>query len=232
MTCEIWNGRSELLVEKIEGPIDAIITDPPYGMAFESERIKSTQGKKFVKKIENDASLDEALAQFFATMLPLVPKTADDCDMYVFTRWDIVKTWIDAINELDDFTVQNLLVWDKMQLAMGDIWANWDYSFEFIIYAKKGRRLLSKRRSSILSFERVHQQHRIHPTEKPVALISELIKVSTKPGDLIVDPFAGSGSTIVAAEQLGRRAIGIELDPDHFRRGSARLGQNLLALDV
>jgi adenine-specific DNA-methyltransferase len=233
-TSELIFGDSTVLTDTIDGPIHCFITDPPYGMGYQSERAVTPDGKKYTKEIDNDQDEAAAIGTFMSAMLPMIPKTADDADMYVFCRWSMLEAWKEAVNALEPFSVHNVLIWDKVQLAMGDIWANWDYSFEFIIYAKKGRRLLPKRRSSILTFERVHAKHYIHPTEKPVPLIEELIRMSTSPGELIVDPFAGSGSTLVAAERLGRRAIGIEKDPDYYRRTSARLqaSSNLLPLDV
>ena len=63
----------------------------------------------------------------------------------------------------------------------------------------------------------------IHPTEKPVGLIANLITSVTKPGDLILDPFAGSGSTLVAAKKTGRRFIGIELDDEYFEKAHRRI---------
>lgn len=63
----------------------------------------------------------------------------------------------------------------------------------------------------------------IHPTEKPVGLLTNLITSVTKPGDLILDPFAGSGSTLVAAKKTGRRFIGIELDDEYFEKAKRRI---------
>ena len=63
----------------------------------------------------------------------------------------------------------------------------------------------------------------VHPTEKPVGLLANLISSVTKPGDLILDPFAGSGSTLVAAKKTGRRFIGIELDDDYFVTAQRRI---------
>ena len=63
----------------------------------------------------------------------------------------------------------------------------------------------------------------IHPTEKPVGLLASLITSVTKPGDLILDPFAGSGSTLVAAKKTGRRFIGIELDDKYFEKAQRRI---------
>jgi site-specific DNA-methyltransferase (adenine-specific) len=65
--------------------------------------------------------------------------------------------------------------------------------------------------------------NRLHPTQKPVQSLKPLISAFTKPGDIVLDPFSGSGSTLVAARELGRRFIGIDLDPDHHRTATARL---------
>ena len=63
----------------------------------------------------------------------------------------------------------------------------------------------------------------VHPTEKPVGLLANLITSVTKPGDLILDPFAGSGSTLVAAKKTGRRFIGVELDDDFYQIAQRRV---------
>jgi hypothetical protein len=68
-----------------------------------------------------------------------------------------------------------------------------------------------------------HTGERRHPTQKPLPLMAELIELFTDPGDLILDPFMGSGTTLVAAKELGRRAIGIELDPKHVETAIRRL---------
>ena len=65
--------------------------------------------------------------------------------------------------------------------------------------------------------------NRLHPTQKPVESLKPLISAFTKPGSVVLDAFCGSGSTLVAAKQTGRRFIGIELDPDHHRTAAHRL---------
>ena len=63
----------------------------------------------------------------------------------------------------------------------------------------------------------------LHPTQKSIAILKPIIETFSKPGDLILDPFAGSGSTCVAAQQIGRAYIGIELDPTHYETASSRV---------
>ena len=69
--------------------------------------------------------------------------------------------------------------------------------------------------------------NRLHPTQKPVEPLAELIREFSKPGDLVLDPFAGSGSTLVAAQQCGRRYLGIELDADHCATARKRLADSV-----
>jgi site-specific DNA-methyltransferase (adenine-specific) len=67
--------------------------------------------------------------------------------------------------------------------------------------------------------------NRLHPTQKPVQPLKTLIGAFTKPGAVVLDPFCGSGSTLIAAQELGRRFIGIELDEQHHRTASSRIAQ-------
>lgn len=212
-----------------DGTIDCIVTDPPYGVNFWSRSAETAEGKKWVKKIENDGNVEDAIALFHEIMKPLVvDKMKPEGDIYVFTRWDIVDVWMQAVRDLPDVNYKMLLVWDKGSPGMGDIDSNWGCGHELILYAKKGRRKVDHRRSGILSVDKVAPTQAIHPTEKPVPLLEKLIGMSTAVGDLVVDPFSGSGSTSVASMNLGRNSIAFEVDPDHHKRSIERLSQDTL----
>lgn len=79
------------------------------------------------------------------------------------------------------------------------------------------------RPKDLVTFSKLGSAQMIHPTEKPVGLIANLITAVTKPDDLILDPFAGSGSTLVAAKKSGRRFIGVELDDEYYEKARRRI---------
>ncbi|MGE0342545.1 MAG: site-specific DNA-methyltransferase [Porticoccaceae bacterium] len=208
------------------GDINAIITDPPYGVDFQSGFAATEDGKKYTKKIANDNDIDSALILFRSIMASLFPHLASDAEVYVFTQWTVMEHFRQAINLIGDpfgVSVANLIIWEKGWPGLGDLAGNWPNSFEMILYAKKGRRLIPSRDCSVIAIDRLPSSKMIHPTEKPVALIRRLLEMSTNPGDLVIDPFAGSFSTADACKTLGRRCVAIEEDSDHFERGRRRV---------
>ena len=95
---------------------------------------------------------------------------------------------------------------------------------ENIVFAIKGKYSFpGGRPKDLVTFSKLGSAQMIHPTEKPVGLIANLITAVTKPDDLILDPFAGSGSTLVAAKKSGRRFIGVELDDEYYEKARRRI---------
>jgi adenine-specific DNA-methyltransferase len=218
----------DLIPQLPDRSVNCIVTDPPYGVNFWSRSAVTPEGKAWVKKVANDESLDGALALFAEVMATVEPKVKDECDVYIFTRWDIVGAWIEAVKAVPWLQYKMLLIWDKGSPGMGDIDSNWGCGHELILYCKKGRREVAYRRSGILAHDRVAPRKAIHPTEKPVPLLETLIDMSTARGDVVLDPFSGSGSTTVAAKNTGRIGIGFEQDADHYERSLGRLSQGVL----
>ncbi len=114
-----------------------------------------------------------------------------------------------------------MIVWDKMSMGLGH---HYRLQHELIIYATKGSPKKTNRKDvpNIIRCKRVRRDR--HPTEKPIELLKTFITMSTDPGDVVLDFFAGSGTTLVAAKELGRRYIGIELN-----RAYCQLAQDRLA---
>lgn len=205
----------EVLASLPDNSIDCILTDPPYGINY-----LSRSHTLALTRIANDGQeaytlLDKALALAYQKLKP-------DRHIYIFTNWQAFEAMAPIVRKY--FTLKNRLVWAKNAWTRGDLKGNYGYQDEEILYAHKGRRhLFGKRGGTILSFAKVATQKMRHPTEKPVELLKHLIEHSTQPGEMVLDMFAGVGSTCVAAKELGRRYIGIELEPTWFKIAEERL---------
>lgn len=233
MSHEIILGDArELAGYLVDGSVKCAIVDPPYGVNFRSRRAETPQGKRFVKDVANDGDLEGALELFDYVLNAMDQKFCNEAELYVFTRWDIVGAWIEAVRALKTigFNYKMLLVWDKGIPGMGDIDSNWGCGHELILYAKRGLRKMPSRRSGIIHVDKLGSKQHVHPTEKPVGLMEVLIRMSTDVGDLVVDPFAGSGSSLVAAKRSGRNAVGFELDPKYYEVIKHRLGEEMFDL--
>jgi adenine-specific DNA-methyltransferase len=221
----ILHGDSRTLAEKIKvRPINCILTDPPYGMKFRSNMSSTPEGKALAREIANDGDLDDALNLFRAVMRPLIPKMAPDADLYVFTRWDLMEPWKRCIEDMG-LPVPMQLIWNKADPGMGDLEGSWGCGYEVILFAKRGRRKIKYRRGAVIECDKVPPGKMVHPTEKPVKLLKTLLDMSTDPGDFVVDPFSGSGAVSVAAKELGRDSLAMDIDPEYVKVGTERLTQ-------
>lgn len=250
----IVHGDSRQYIPNIQTKINCVLTDPPYGMDFQSNFAATSAGKEATRKIEGDLGVPEAIKLFHSVMGPIVEKMEDECEIYVFSAWHVLDFWMPAVRELSflrpDGTLSNwwmmdekgtrkpgykedkydtgirlmqMLVWEKGYPGLGDLAANWGCGHEVILYLKKGRRPIPKRRSGILHVDKLPTGANFHPSEKPVPLLKMLLEMSTDEGDFVVDPFSGSGSTSVAAMELNRDSLAFEVDEQYIQRSQDRL---------
>lgn len=209
----IIHGDSLTVLRQMEPEsVDAIITDPPYGINYHSTTDKS---------IVNDKS--PFIWWLYDACRVLKSGDSGRGCLVCFTRWDVQQVFIDAMR-LAGFVVKSEVIWDKVHHGMGDTKAQFAPSHENIIFAVKGKfSFPGHRPKDLITYQKLGSAQMIHPTEKPVGLLASLITAVTKPGDLLVDPFAGSGSTLVAAKKTGRRFIGIEIDDTHYANSQRRI---------
>jgi len=216
-------GDCVVELEKIsDASIDIVITDPPYGIDYISNR---SQFSDHVTKngMKNDAEIEQALNVFSKAMEILSRKTKPDAHIYIFTSWKVYPLFAEIVSKY--FTIKNLLIWDKGNHNAGDLEGAWGNQYEMIIFATKGKKSLNKRRGDIIEVSRLSSANMIHPTQKPVELIKELLSVSAQKADIVCDPFMGSGSTIKATKEYGDLSfIGIELDRTMFEKAKAFIG--------
>ncbi|MDL2273430.1 hypothetical protein LJC34_02645 [Oscillospiraceae bacterium OttesenSCG-928-G22] len=139
-----------------------------------------------------------------------------------FSRWDVQQVFMDAMR-LAGFKVKSVLVWDRMHHGMGDLKGSFAPRYDTCIFAVKGRYILPNGRpDDVIQCQRLNGAELVHPNEKPVGLLRQLIEATTVPGQIILEPFAGSGSTLVAAALTGRQYIGVELDAEYHTTAQQR----------
>lgn len=189
---------------------DVLITDPPYGINLDNKcsRPATWSGKRIAGDTDTTARA-------------AVLDAHGDRPAAVFGSWKVARPE----------GARALLTWDKgMACGMGDLSIPWKPNTEEIYILGAG--WTGHRGSSVLSYPITSWEScgRTHPTEKPVPLLQALI--AKAPPGVILDPFAGTGSTLVAAKNLGRKAIGIEIDADYCKVIVRRLAQECLALEV
>jgi len=143
------------------------------------------------------------------------------CHLLVFTNWRAEPHFRQVI-EAAGYEIRASLVWDKSRPNPGDF-TGFAPSHERIIHASRGHAPVEPRPNDVLRYDRVNVKVSNHPAQKPLDLLSRLIEVTTKPTDLVCDPFAGSGSTLEAALTMGRRAFGIEFQHEHYIGALKRL---------
>jgi DNA modification methylase len=177
---------------------DMVHTDPPYGINY-----KSNKRKDEFEYIKNDDVID-------CDFLPIIPVNKNVA-FYIWTRWDVYSKWIDLVSQ--SYKVTNCIVWAKQAGGLGDLESFWN-QHEFAIYAVNGKvKLRGKRQGNLWETQDHRSKEYIHPTQKPVELPARAIEATSDIGNIIVDVFLGSGSTMVAAHQLKRKCYGMELEP-------------------
>jgi DNA modification methylase len=206
--------------------VDLIVTDPPYGAEWQSNRRKES-----FDRIAGDH--DQAVAlEGIRSSLRLIRLSRH---LYIFGRYDLSGLHLSEPVEL---------IWDKEMRTGGDLTLPWGSQHEYIQFCVfhhsrvalndgAGRLAARLRKGSVLRYPRASGVGVTkHPTEKPVPLIRELIESSSCIGEAVLDPFMGSGSTLVAARLEGRRAIGIELDERYCEIAVKRLQQAVLPMEI
>lgn len=201
-----------------DGSVDMICTDPPYGMSF-----RSNYRKERHNRIENDDHLD--WLEDFVDECFRVAK--NDSGHYFFCSFHKVDQFKIALESR--FTVKNILIWEKNNTSMGDLTGDFASKYEMCIFVHKGRALIrGKRDPNIMKFSRTRNE--LHPTQKPVDMIEYLISKFSDKGDVVLDPFAGSGTTAIAALNTGRGYICIEKDPEYYKLATERVKANELSV--
>lgn len=188
--------------------VDLIVTDPPYGVEWQSGFRKDSFDTLIGDGVDDRAGIHDLLVE-------CVRIVGQNRHLYVFGPEDVV----DGLK----VSAPARLVWDKLMPGAGDLSATWAPAHEPITFVVSKHRHAGEtgkeqlptrlRKGSVLRFNRPTGRKVRHPSEKPVPLLRELIESSSRQGDTVVDPCGGIGSTGVAAILSGRKTIIIEVLP-------------------
>jgi len=217
------NDAIDWLRDLQDASVDLIVTDPPYESLEKHRAIGTTTRLKHSKASSNDwfeIFPNARFEELFTEMYRVLKKNRH---LYLFCDQETMFV-VKPIAEAAGFRFWKPLIWDKQKIGMG---YHYRARYELVLFFEKGKRKLND-----LSIPDIIQASRIHngyPAEKPVAVSETLIKQSTEFGELVIDPFMGSGSVGLAALTLKRQFMGNDLCDEAVRVSKARFFDHLAA---
>ncbi len=212
--------------------VSVLLTDPPYASGARRDADRQVRGSMLretddIDWFSHDAMTTWGYSWFLRGILTDVRRClVRGAHLYVFSDWRQTPN-VYGMLEATGYRVNQCLVWDKEHFGMGTYWRN---QHENIVFASNAMPLpmINRGMGTVLSTKAVSPKARQHPTEKPVALLRRVLE-AVPPGR-VFDPFMGSGSTLVAAREDGRSAIGVELEERYCEIAAQRLQQSVLTL--
>ena len=207
-----------LLAGVEEGSVDLILTDPPYNISRENQF--HTMGRAGIDFGEWDKDAD-----LFSWLSPAAAALKFGGSLVVFNDWKNLGAIAEAA-EHAGLETKDMLRLEKTNPMPRNRDRRYITDYECAVwFVKPGAKWTFNRQDPAYQRPKfVHSVERgLHPTQKSLGLMKDLVKIHSNPDDLVVDPYAGSGTTGVAAKLLGRRFYGIEIDPEYAARAADRI---------
>jgi DNA modification methylase len=224
----LLGDSTERLREIPDQSVDLVLTDPPYNTGIKA----SPSSTRFRNFFDDALSPEDYLQLVRTTAQELFRVLKMDRACYVFMGWKSLGTWLDELFRAG-FRLKNVIVWDKVVHGMN--YQNYAYTHEFLIFAVKGKFHPRNKGTGDDSYRDLwHIQRELkqprndefhHETVKPAALVRRPIEHASEEGELVLDPFFGSGRILVVAKELGRDYLGIERDARFHAMGTEALRQ-------
>lgn len=220
--CDYKDLLKELAERKIK--IDAVITDPPYGVSRKHQLGFSNMGRAGMDYGDWDYNFDQK--EWIRLCAPLIKEGGT---IIVFNDW---KNFSYIVEELDNqgFSMKDVIRWVKPNPMPRNTDRRYVGDFELAIWAVKdgGKWTFNKPEGAsylrpIYKCPSVASKKRLHPTQKPLKLIEDILQVHTNENDIVLDLFTGSGTTAEACLKHNRVFVGSELDEEFYRKAMERL---------
>jgi len=208
--CTLYQGNCmDVLTTLKQNSVDAVVTDIPYGEVSRDSNGLRNLDKGYADEVTVDIHA-------FLTQIDLVCKGS----FYIFCgtrQLGETKAWFSE----KGYTTRTI-IWEKTNPSPMNGQFVWLSGIEFCSFAKKPKGVFNGNcRNTVLKYPA--GTSRLHPTQKPISLICDLINTSTNEGDVVIDPCMGSGTTGIACIELGRKFIGIELNKNSFEIACQRI---------
>lgn len=208
---EIYNEDCFVGLEKIpKNSIKLVITDPPF---FNPAAHYISRDKSKAKRCYGDMSIMMHSFKLLASKMSEI--LTPDGHVLIFCDCVTYPAFFEAFYDYFEYT--RALIWykGKNYFSLGK--GAWRYSYEMVLHSFNSNQFyVQLNRQDVLECKVVPQEDRGHQAEKPLQLIQELISAVTKEGDIVLDPFAGSGTFAVACKQLNRKYLGFEINSDYL----------------
>jgi len=216
----IYHGDSLNVLPLMTGKCNMILTDPFYGSSGRDGSVHLEKDHILGNRMSSDSFV--WFVRQYSSML--YDFSENDSHCYIFSDWRKYKD-VQIAFETNFWELRQLIVWNK-QNGMGEFWRS---SHEFILFFTKRfpRKLEHGGCFNVINVPSV-RNGKLHDYEKPTDLMKRLILASSKESELLIDPFLGCGTTLEAAKQLGRKAIGIEIEEKYCEIAAKRLSQEVL----
>jgi len=234
----LLKGDCLRLIPQIEKEIDMVFADPPYflsndGLTIKNGRIQSVNKGKW-DKLTSD---EDAYSFTYEWLTAVRERMADNATIWISGTHHNIFTLGQLLPELG-FKILNVITWEKTNPPPNFSCRFFTHSTEFVIWARKYPKIphyfdyeLMKKLNDDKQMKDVWRLPAVakwekscgkHPTQKPLALLAQIILASTKKDDIILDPFAGSSTTGIASNVLGRNFIGIDRENEYLQLGQKR----------
>lgn len=217
----------EVMADLPDRSVDAVLTDPPFSSGGRLETTRAKQAR-MIRSVKDEDWIrgDGMSTQGFLWFMRLAAMQwhrilTSGGHALAFTDWRMAPNLAAAL-ESADLRQHPTVVWNKTYFGMGHVFRN---QYELVVDVTAGNPRPPQRRDVGNVIDCAPIRSKLHPTEKPQHLLRTLLSVVAAPGGVVLDPFAGSGATLLAARDLGAKAIGIEIDERYCEITATRLQQ-------
>lgn len=205
--------------------VDLVLTDPPYCVSRDYQLGFSNMGRAGMNYGEWDYGFDQT--SWLKEVCPLIRAGGS---IIIFNDWKNFSYLVEVLEE-EGFFIKDLIRWEKSNPMPRNVNSRYVADCEMAIWAVKGNKGWTFNKPKEASYLKpvyktgvvLGKGKRIHPTQKSLELFEGIISVHSNEGDLVFDPFSGSGTTAVACKNKGRRFIGSEIDIKYFEKAKERL---------